>query len=116
MNEIILKTKFEKVRVVLKVFPYYTGNRRKYPVKGLDFPKVIFFDLPVNLDFFEHYEADDYINGLIVRNVEAISGVVMEKARENLIREPSGVEYTLVSISSKYKKSNDGMHEWSVIE
>jgi hypothetical protein len=115
MNEISLKTTFEEVHVVLRVAPYYKGTRRKFPVKGLDYPKLLHFKLPVNLDFDNFYDADDYINGLIVRNIEAISGSVMAHADDQAIRRPDGVDYTLVSITSKREKSDKEIKEWSPV-
>jgi hypothetical protein len=115
MNEINIKSSFKSIIVIIKVEPYYQYANRKKPVRKLDMPGKLWMKLEYVIDYYNLYEPDEYINGLITKNCDAISGEVMQRADAQVLIRPDGVDYTIEAIVSSNhadKSLTEGIDRW----
>lgn len=106
-TQIKLETTFDNVIVVLKVSPYYLGmNDLKFNAKAIGIPKKLFMKIPLNIEVETSLEnlktsLKQYVNYIIVNQIESITEYINATAREKDVREADGVDFELISVTSE---------------
>lgn len=112
-TQIKLETTFDNVIVVLKVSPYYEGlNDLKFNARAIDIPKKFFMKIPLNIEIESSLEnlktsLKQYVNYIIVNQIEAITEYINATAREKNVREADGVDFEIISVTSENNVNMD---------
>lgn len=115
-NSILVIKKVTHVYVVLKLTPFTTIGRRGRSIDEIDFPKVLFMEIPLRLDFDESIIlADNSLNSILLKNVEAISGAIMEKADEQGFPRPDSVQYELEMVTGNKADVDHINAKWELV-